>query len=355
MTEARNPAFALLLVAIAASFVKAVDQPGFSLSAGGTSVRIVVSDLLLAALAVVVVVRVWRRRSYPRSALALTVAAAVFAGLVVVTAVANGSTALVAAGKLVTLGALLVGCVVLIDSADRLWVVALLIVVVTTAAVAWALVGFAQHPGRRQASFLGEHDLAAISTACLVIWLAALYVGGRRDRLPLVAGVVGALGIVLGAALASLLGLYLAAAALVIVAWRRGVLRLRPVLATLAVALVLTGGTYSLRASELGFLQQWFAPAEDAQPGQYAGSWSQRLIFVYIGGRIFLEHPVLGTGWWGTCRRTSMRGSCRMRVPVSPTSPRAISRLRPGSTSPSRRSTRSATSSASSASSPSPR
>jgi hypothetical protein len=38
---------------------------------------------------------------------------------------------------------------------------------------------------------------------------------------------------------------------------------------------------------------------ENAQPGQYAGSWSQRLIFVYIGGRIFVEHPVLGTGWWG--------------------------------------------------------
>ena len=34
-------------------------------------------------------------------------------------------------------------------------------------------------------------------------------------------------------------------------------------------------------------------------PGQYAASWSQRLIFVYIGGRVFLDHPVLGTGWEG--------------------------------------------------------
>jgi hypothetical protein len=68
---------------------------------------------------------------------------------------------------------------------------------------------------------------------------------------------------------------------------------------TLVIAAVLTGGTYSLRAGDLGFLQQWFAPVEDAQPGQYAGSWSQRLIFVYIGGRIFLDRPALGTGWWG--------------------------------------------------------
>jgi hypothetical protein len=106
-------------------------------------------------------------------------------------------------------------------------------------------------------------------------------------------------GILLAAALASLLSLYLAIAALIGIAAFRGTLRLRPVVITMLVALSLTGATYSLRATELGFLQQWFAPAQDAAPGQYAGSWSQRLIFVYVGGRIFLEHPVLGTGWWG--------------------------------------------------------
>ena len=64
--------------------------------------------------------------------------------------------------------------------------------------------------GRRRA-FLGEHDLAALSTVALVVGLAALYARHRLGRLPLVAGIVGALGIMLGAALASLLGLYLAA------------------------------------------------------------------------------------------------------------------------------------------------
>ena len=103
----------------------------------------------------------------------------------------------------------------------------------------------------------------------------------------------------LGAALASLLGLYLAAAALIIIAAIRGSLRFRSIVITLLVALTLTGSTYSLRSGELGFIQQWFAPAEDALPGQYAGSWSQRLIFSYIGGRVFLDKPLLGTGWWG--------------------------------------------------------
>ena len=222
-----------------------------------------------------------------------------FAALIVLSAIANGGSAFVAGAKLVTLAALLVGAVVLVDSTERVWVVALLLVAITAVAVVWALVGFVQHPGHRQAAFLGEHDLAALSTACLVVWLATLYAGYRRDRLPLAAGVVGALGIALGAALASLLGLYLAAAALVLAAAMRGSLRLRPVGVTILVALVLTGATYGLRAQDLGFLQQWFAPAEDAKPGEYAGSWSQRLIFVYIGGRIFVEHPVLGTGWWG--------------------------------------------------------
>ena len=297
--EARDPAFAILLAAIGVSLIRAVNQPGFSVSLAGTSVRIVLGDLLLAALVVAIALHISRTRAYPRKAAVLSVAALAFAALILATALANGSTAFVAAGKLVSLFALLVGCIVLIDSTDRLWIVVLLIVVVTTAAVGWGLVGFAQHPGRRQASFLGEHDLAALSTACLIVALAALHCRHRLSHLPFVAGVVGSAGIILGAALASLLSLYLAIAALIAIAALRRSLRLRSVVITLVIAAALTGGTYSLRAGDLGFLQQWFAPAEDAQPGQYAGSWSQRLIFVYIGGRVFLDRPVLGTGWWG--------------------------------------------------------
>jgi hypothetical protein len=299
MREVRDPAFALLLASIAVSLIKAAEQPGVTVALAKTSARLVPGDLLLALLAVVIAVRVFRNRSYPRPAVAVTAIAAALASLVLVTGLANGGTALVAAGKLVMLAVLLVASVVLIDTVDRLWIVTLLIVIVTAAAVAWALVGFAQHPGDRQASFLGEHDLAALSTASLVVGLAALHTRHRLSGLPLVAGIVGCLGIVLGAALASLLGLYLAGAALIGIAALRRSLRLRSVVITVLVALALTGATYSLRSSELGFLQQWFAPAENAKPGQYAGSWSQRLIFVYVGGRVFLANPLLGTGWWG--------------------------------------------------------
>jgi hypothetical protein len=299
MREARDPAFALLLAGIAVSLIKAVDQPGATLILGGASVRIVVGDVLLAALTVAVGLRIARSRCVPRQSAALAIVAAAFGALILATALANGGTAFVAAGKLLVLAALLLGCLVLIDSTERLWAVTLVIVAVTATAVAWGLVGFLERPGSRQASFVGEHDLAALATACLVLGLAALHVRHRLGRLPLAAGIVGCLGIVLGAALASLLGLYLASAAMILIAALRGALRLRAVAATLAVAVALTGAVYTIRANELGFLKEWFAPVENAQPGQYAGSWSQRLIFAYVGGRIFLDKPLLGTGWWG--------------------------------------------------------
>ncbi len=297
--EVRDARFALLLAAIATSLIKGVDQPGFSLDFAGTSARIVVSDLLLVALTVTIALRVVRSHAYPRAGIALTLVAIAFAALILATSIANGGTAFVAAGKLVTLSALLVGSIVLIDSTDRVWVVTLLIVIVTSAAVAWAVVGFAREPGRRQASFVGEHDLAALATACLVVALAALHSRHRLRWLPLLAGVVGCLGIVLGAALASLLGLYIASAVLIVIAAVRRSLRLRAVVISGLVALTLTGAVYSLRASDLGFLKKWFAPVENADPSRYAGGWNQRLIFAYIGGRVFIEHPVLGTGWWG--------------------------------------------------------
>ena len=85
---------------------------------------------------------------------------------------------------------------------------------------------------------------------------------------------------------------------MLLLARRRGDLRWTAALVTLAVAGLSTAGTVALRGGDLGFLQSWFGPPAE-HPGQYASSWSQRLIFAYIGGRIFLDQPVLGTGWYG--------------------------------------------------------
>ena len=95
-----------------------------------------------------------------------------------------------------------------------------------------------------------------------------------------------------------MLGLYLVVGAVFALARARHSIRLGAVLATLGVAAVVTAGTYELRAGDLTFLDEWFGP-KPSEPGQYAGSWSHRLVVAYIGGRVFLDRPVLGTGWQG--------------------------------------------------------
>jgi hypothetical protein len=292
---ARSWQFALFLAALALSLVRAPDQPSLDVGIAGTTVSIVPADVALAALAVVAAAALARDGLARASRWALA-AATVFLALVLVTAAANGAVAFVAAGKLTLLGALGLGSLALVRTRPRLEAIVDLLILFTVAADVVAVFEFLRKGGGRQASFLGEHDFAALATMPVLYGLALLFAarGGVRTW---TATVAGAIGVVLGAALASLFGLYLGTAAILIVAaWRRR-LALRPVAATLAVLAAVTAGTLTLRSGDLGFLQSWFGkPAE--KPGQYSSSWSQRLIYAYVGGRVFLDRPALGTGWW---------------------------------------------------------
>ena len=80
--------------------------------------------------------------------------------------------------------------------------------------------------------------------------------------------------------------------------------------------------------NDLGFLQSWFGKPE-TRPGQYASSWSQRLIYAYVGGRD-LPRPSARSAPAGgaSCRRRRSRGTSRTRAGASPTTPRATSRRR---------------------------
>ena len=79
---------------------------------------------------------------------------------------------------------------------------------------------------------------------------------------------------------------------------RRHEVRTSAILLTIAVAAVATAGTLAMRQGDLGFLQSAFGPPPE-RPGEYSASWSQRLIYSYVGGRVFLDRPLLGTGWEG--------------------------------------------------------
>jgi O-antigen ligase/polysaccharide polymerase Wzy-like membrane protein len=293
--QLRSPRFALLIVTLAFCLVRARDQPGFDVSFGGTTATIVPADLLLVALACTAL---WTivQAGVPAGSRVAIAAAAAFSLLLLGSAVSNGSTAFVAGAKVTELVALGLGAAVLVRTREQVEAVVDVLILFTLVADVVGVVRFITNGGR-QASFLGEHDFAALATLPLLYGLIRLFTGSGTRR-TVVAIVAGAVGCVLGAALASLAGLYLGAAVLLLVVWQRRWWSWAKAAEVVAVVALVTAGTLVIRAGDLGFLQSWFGKPE-SRPGQYAASWSQRLVYTYIGGRVFLAHPLLGTGWYG--------------------------------------------------------
>lgn len=289
--------FYVFLATVGVCLFRAADLPNLTFGAGGTELSVGPADIALLATGVLSAARLRARRTIPSPWLAAAVAA--FSLLIVLSAIPNGADALAAAGKLSELAVLALGAAAFLDTRARVSALAVFLVGFCAVATAWGAVQFVLNSGERQGSFMGEHDLAALATLVLVLGLAHVFArDGRPPTVALVAIGVGALGIVLGASLASVLGLYLATIALVALARRRRELHRSAVLVALVLCAAVTAATYGIRSSDLGFLQTWFGPPPET-PGQYAASWSQRLIFVYVGGRVFLDHPLVGTGWEG--------------------------------------------------------
>ena len=155
--------------------------------------------------------------------------------------------------------------------------------------------------GRRQPSFLGHHDFAALSGAALAVGLAALALGrawplGRATAA--LAGVAGGLGLVLSGSSAGAIGAGAAAAVACLVVYRRSGMPGRRVAAVLGVTLVAVGGVAALRGQDLDqFLRFLGVRTEQRTTRQDVQTYSQRTVLVYIGWRIFRDHPVLGAGW----------------------------------------------------------
>lgn len=156
-------------------------------------------------------------------------------------------------------------------------------------------------PGRRKPSFVGVHDYAALSGAALLLALVVLARGARSPRerrLALVAGVSGVVGMIVGGAFDSLVGLLLATAGLIVVARLREPRRLATIGAAVLLVIV---GVFAIRSSAvadglkfLGVKQGSGGASTNIQ------SYRQRVLLSYIGGREFLDHPVLGVGWQGS-------------------------------------------------------
>jgi hypothetical protein len=303
-----DPAFYVLAAAAALGMVRSIDQPSLSAGLAGADVSFVPTDLAMLVLAAVCVQRLLGRGSLPRPARAPAVAAAAFSAWLVLSSAANGAAAATAAVKLLEYGVLALGVLLVVRRRVQLWQLVGVLVAISAVASVWALLGFFglapsfETGVNRQAAFLGQHALTTLSGLMFTFALATLYAPRHRlAPMPLVAGVSGALGIVLGAAVAGLAGVWVATAAIAVIAARRGAATRRALSITAIALLLVTAGVFLQRGRDIGgFLRSLGIAEREVDIGENVAGWNQRLIYAYVGGRVFLANPVIGTGWHGT-------------------------------------------------------
>jgi len=291
---------ALFGLATALGLVRTITQPHATVHLHGTAVSITPSDFGYLALAIAIVV--FARKPalagllrFPLLAGSLTL----FSLWLLATAAHNGTSPFVSGVRVIEPAIVGIAAIALLDSEDRLASLVDLILGVTLAADVLGLYDYIVQGDRRTDSFLGIHDFSALATLTMLVVLAGLFAPGRWSlRTRWVAGLAGWLGLALTAALASLVSLFLGVIVLFVLAWHHRRLARRPVVLTLLIVAVVVGSTLSLRHNDLGFIYK-LSGKKETKTGQFESSWSQRLIYVYVGGRIFLDQPLTGTGWWG--------------------------------------------------------
>jgi hypothetical protein len=180
---------------------------------------------------------------------------------------------------------------------------------VAAAIVAWSLVatvaGLMQFfgldiadgwgAGRRQPSFLGHSDFAALSSLTLGIGLAAVVIA--REKLGWVALVTGVVGLVLAGASAGLIGIAAASCVFLYAVSRRRRLALRDVAVTGAAVAMVAAGVLILRGGDFEqFFRFLHLKGKEAQSSQIQ-TYSHHTLLAYIGYRIWREHPIVGAGW----------------------------------------------------------
>jgi O-antigen ligase len=305
----------VLAAALPILFLHVDYQPGFTVHTGTTSEHVVLSDLVLLAVGLAALVAGIRRGFAPlRAGWPIWIAGGIFlldvlAGSVYPKLWASGyeaSTHAVTALKFAEYALLALSVPLLVRTRrDAQWVVGSLIVWSVAATVAGLAQIFgadileAWAAGRRQPSFLGHHDFAALSGAALAICLVGIAlrpVWRPRTAVLAVAGASGVVGIVISASTADAAGLAIAAAALLLAARLRHWLDGRRALAIVGITVVVLGGVFVMRAGEINqFLR--FVGIGQAKRQNGVESYVQRTMLVYIGWRIFEDNPIGGAGW----------------------------------------------------------
>jgi hypothetical protein len=149
--------------------------------------------------------------------------------------------------------------------------------------------------GRRQPSFLGHSDFAALSALALGIGLAAVLLAQRR--IGWLAVVTGALGVMLSGATAGLIGVAAGAAGLLYAIARRRRLAARDLAVSAAVVAVVAAGVVTLRAGDFEHFLEFLNLKSEERTSVGVETYSHHALLAYIGYRIWRDHPVAGAGW----------------------------------------------------------
>jgi hypothetical protein len=158
--------------------------------------------------------------------------------------------------------------------------------------------------GWRYPSFLGRHDLAALSTLTASL-AAARIVAGRRE-VPLgtlfgLAAAAGLLGLVLAGSVAAAGGFAIGAVGLWLAGRRQFAPSRRQGIALASIVAAVGLGVVMIRSEALeDFLR--FVGLHGDEQAQGVETYSQRTVLAYIGLRIFQDSPAVGVGWQRSSR-----------------------------------------------------
>jgi O-antigen ligase len=309
----------VLAVAIPFLFLHERFQPETSIGIGSSSAEIRLSDL---ALLVVVLVAAWAATqgglSRLRPSLMLWIWGAALIAWLAFEALRpvamdddEFADHFVSFVKLVEYALLALAVPLLVRRRDDLAILLGALVLWSAVAAAVALAQFfgldvfdAWNAGWRQPSFLGHHDLAALSALALSTAVAGVAAG--RGRLPIpslfvVALASGVLGLVVAGSIAAAGGLAVGTLGAALAARRRFSPGAGQYVALLAIVAVVAGGAIAVRGDALeDFLR--FVGVRGDEPPVGVETYAQRTVLAYIGMRIFADNPVAGVGWQRSAR-----------------------------------------------------